>query len=60
MDASGTESEGDVKKNISEVSVVLRVKVLVSWGTAFKMFLMGRHPAAIIAKAIADNIRRAK
>jgi len=37
--------------------VTIKIDVQVSWQTAVKMRLMGRYPAAIIARAIADRIR---
>lgn len=39
------------------VKIVVEVDVKVSWRTAIKMRLMGRYPAAIIARALADRIR---
>lgn len=39
------------------LTLAVRVDVKISWGTAIKMMLIGRHPAAIIARAIADKIR---
>ena len=36
----------------------VRIEIVVTWATVFRMRLMGRYPAAIIARAIADRIRQ--
>lgn len=48
-----------MKKN-DVLTVTVRVNVMVGWGTALKMFFMGRYPAAILARAMAEKIRDAK
>ncbi len=40
-----------------EAKMILHIDIKVTWQTAVKMRIMGRYPAAIIAKAIADKIR---
>jgi hypothetical protein len=49
-----------MKNKTDSITLTVNVKIIVSWGTAFKMFLIGRYPAAIIAKAMADKIREGK
>ena len=47
------------KVDAGGIILTVKVKVDVSWGTTLKMRLMGRYPAAIIARAIAEKIRQA-
>lgn len=45
------------KSKIGKLTMTLDVEIDVTWKTVLKMRLMGRYPAAIIARAVADRIR---
>ncbi len=47
-------------KSATELTLLINVGVKVSWSNAIKMRLMGRYPAAIIARAVADRLRESK
>jgi len=48
-----------MKMKNDEMILTIRVKVQVDWWSAIKMRLMGRYPAAILARALAEKLRAA-
>ena len=44
-------------KTKQDMTVTINIRVLVGFVDALKMRLMGRYPASIIARAIAERIK---
>jgi len=44
-------------KKTDEIVTTLKVDIKISWQTAVKLRIIGRYPASIIAKAIAEKIK---
>ncbi len=46
-----------MKNELGEMTFKIKVNIYIDWKTAIKMMLIGRYPAAIIARAIAEKIK---